>query len=499
MFRLAVAITVVAGIARLVVGARTPLFPDEMYYWEWSRRLATGYFDHPPMIAWLIRLGTMGGGYTPLGVRILPILVGTVGAMLVAATARRLAGDRAALIAALVFALMPLSAAGLVLATPDAPLLAASAAAMYAVVRALESPFRSSTALRWWIVAGVALGFALNSKYTAVLVPLGVFVALLAIRQLRPRLVEPGPYVAVAIALVLFLPVILWNRNENWASFTFQLGHGLTAAGGSIVKRELELIGGQLGLVSPILLGLIVVAAVHAIRIRVPPIASLLAIVTMVIFAVFIYSATKRRVEANWPALAYISGVALLAAHPPTVVWNRWLRAGIALSAILTVVTYVNTFTPILPVPARRDPVARSAGWDDLAHAVNLLYAPRLPLSSYRTWIAADRYQEAAGLAFHLPQHPHVFSLNLTTRPNQYDFWPGFSEQAQPRDGLIVVADEVAGEPPTVALLSPHFASVRNAEPVVLARDGDPVKHLRIWVLDGWRGTWPTSQLRSRP
>jgi hypothetical protein len=498
LFRLAVAITIAAGIGRLAVGALTPLFPDETYYWEWSRRLALGYFDHPPMIAWLIRLGTMVAGDTPLGVRLGPILVGTAGTMFAVMMARLLVGNRASLVAAAIFALMPLSAAGLVLATPDAPLLGGAAATLYAVMCALDNDVRSLESFKWWVAAGFALGFALLSKYTAVLIPLGVFIGLLTTRGMRSRFFEPGPYLAVAIALLLFYPVFLWNRDQNWASFAFQFGHGLGSAGGSVIKRELELVGGQLGLASPILFGLMAVAVWRAIRSRRDPMATMLAVVTLVIFAVFVYSASRRRVEANWPALAYIPGVALLVWHEPGRIWNRWLRAGLVLSAILTGVTYVNTFTPILPVPARRDPVARSHGWDHLARKVNTVWSPRQSISSYRTWVAADRYQDASALAFHLPNHPDVFSLNLTTRPNQYDFWPDFPSQAQPRDGLILVVDET-DTPPSVALLSPHFASVRSGEPVTLTRDGDPVKHLRIWILDGWRGTWPRPRLRSRP
>jgi len=36
---------------RLIIAALVPLHPDEAYYWEWSRHLAAGYFDHPPAIA----------------------------------------------------------------------------------------------------------------------------------------------------------------------------------------------------------------------------------------------------------------------------------------------------------------------------------------------------------------------------------------------------------------------------------------------------------------
>jgi 4-amino-4-deoxy-L-arabinose transferase-like glycosyltransferase len=497
--RTTIAVIVVAGIVRLAIAALTPLFPDETYYWEWSRHLDFGYFDHPPMIAWLIRAGTLLAGDTPLGVRLGPVLAGVIGTLLVCMSARRVAGDRAALLAAIVFAVMPLSAAGLILATPDAPLLAAIAATMYALLRALGRPPRTHDSIAWWCAAGAMLGLAFSSKYTAILFPLGVFVGLLSRGDLRLRLKEPGPYVATVVAMLVFAPVIVWNARHDWISFTFQLRHGLGGAGGSPLKRELEFIGGQLGLVSPILFALCVVAIARSRRDPLVPIHRLLAIIPIVVFVFFMYSATRRRVEANWPAIAYLPAIVLLVAYGGSERWSKWLRGGIALAAILTLVAYVNAFVPVLPVPAGRDPAARAAGWDDLARAVDRIYAARLPLSSYRTWVAADRYQEASELAFHLPTHPETFSLNLSGRPNQYDLWPSFPDRAYPpRDALILVLDDVDGVHPTAAQLRPHFTTMRQGEQVELARDGDVVKRLRIWLLEGWRGTWPKAPLRSR-
>jgi hypothetical protein len=496
--RLPLAITLAAGLVRLGIGAATPLFPDETYYWEWSRRLAAGYYDHPPVIAFLVRAGTTIAGDTPLGVRLFPILAGLVAALFLVAAARRIGGDRAAFIAAIVFAVLPLSAAGLILATPDAPLLAAAAVMLYTVLRALEHPPRSRASLAWWCASGVALGVAIDSKYTAVLVPLGIVIAFLARRELRPRLLDAGPYVATAIGILIFSPVIRWNATHDWASFAFQLGHGLRRVSGSIVNRELEMLGGQLGLVTPILFVMMTIVVGRGLRSStlLPPSSSLLPPVAAFIFAFFMYSATKRRVEANWPALAYLPAMMLLASHATSSAWVRWTKAGIALAGIVTLATYVNSFTPILPIPARRDPVARSAGWDDLGRAVTDVHEPRLRISSYRTHVAAIRYQEASELAFHLPSHPEVFALSFTSRRSQYDLWPGFPQRAHPRDGMILVADDVEGRHPDVEALAPHFERVTRGEQVVLARDGDPVKYLRIWLLERWLGTWPGASVR---
>src|SRR4030095_4111261 len=61
---------------RLIAAAFTPITFDEAYYWMWSKHLAGGYYDHPPMVAVVIRLGTLIAGDTELGVRLVSILLG---------------------------------------------------------------------------------------------------------------------------------------------------------------------------------------------------------------------------------------------------------------------------------------------------------------------------------------------------------------------------------------------------------------------------------------
>src|SRR6202166_3650973 len=70
------AVTILALVVlRLVAAAWTPLTFDEAYYWMWSKSLAGGYYDHPPMVAAVIRLGTIIAGDTELGVRLVSILL----------------------------------------------------------------------------------------------------------------------------------------------------------------------------------------------------------------------------------------------------------------------------------------------------------------------------------------------------------------------------------------------------------------------------------------
>jgi 4-amino-4-deoxy-L-arabinose transferase-like glycosyltransferase len=492
-WRAAILITFAALVVRLVFAALLPLFPDETYYWDWSRHPASGYFDHPPTIAILIRWGTslaalFGGGPSSLAVRFFPVIAGGIATLFAVWIARRLGGGAAARTAAWAFSLMPLAATGLVLATPDAPLLAASAAGLYCVIATIQAQRRSREATQYWCAAGVALGIAFSSKYTSILLPFTVTAAVLARPSLRARLREPGPYLACILATLVFLPVLYWNAKHDWISFRFQIEHGLGAPRGSAIKRELDLIGGQLGLVSPILFVLAAHAVWRTVRRPSDDARFTLAIVAVGSWVFFAYSAMRRSVEPNWPAPSYIPGLALLAALASTPARDRWIRRGIALAAVLIAVIYVHSLVPILPIPARRDPVARSAGWDGLAASVEQARVAMGP----GTFAGAGRYQDVSELAYHLPGRPQTFCACSGGRRNQYDLWPNFSEVAKPGANLVLALDESSDVHYAAKTLAPYFSSVTRGALVAQLRGSDTVSVRRIWVLSGYRGGWPS-------
>jgi 4-amino-4-deoxy-L-arabinose transferase-like glycosyltransferase len=373
------------------------------------------------------------------------------------------------------------------IATPDAPLLAATAAMLLALDHAVVEEPGSARSLGWWLAAGAALGVALLSKYSAVLLSVGVLVALLTSAPLRRHLVTPAPYLAIAVALVVFLPVILWNAGHEWVSFRFQLAHGLSAHGGSPLTREASLLGAQAALVSPVLFVLLVVVAARAMG-RSAPREHLLAIVAGTVFLFFCVSALRQPAEVNWQAPAYVPAVVLLAAHRGSRVWLRWLAAGCALGGAMVVLIYLQSVSPFLPIAARDDPTARGSGWRELATRTAAVAAAVPTSSGGAIWLAGNRYQVASELAFHVPTHPRTFSLNIGSRANQYDFWPSFRQRARAGDHLVLVLDGDADDDPVIATLRPDFASVRAAETVVLRRGVEERMRCRVWVLEGWKG-----------
>jgi hypothetical protein len=359
-----------------LAAGRLELSFDEAYYTLWSRSLSFGYLDHPPMVALLIRVSTSLFGGSELGVRALSLVV--VGAMpaLVAFIAWRLFGsaEKAAL-AALMWIAMPLVSIGAVFVTPDAPLVVFWTLGLAALVELWRTGER-----RWLIALGLALGLALQSKFTAAFFAAGVALALVATPSLRRWLLSPALLAGLAVALVIFAPFVVWNGAHGWATFAKQLGRA--PPNGFAPYYLAEFLVAQIGLMNP----LIVVALVPALAAipwrasispRSPDEARRILACTIAPAAVyFLLHSLHDRVQGNWLAPLYPAAAILAAdwvAESRRAAGSRF-AAAIAKAAlwaapiglVVAALTFAEALTGAVPLgPA--NPLARLEGFRGLA------------------------------------------------------------------------------------------------------------------------------------
>ncbi len=413
---------------RLLVAAWAPLAPDEAYYWVWSRALAPGYLDHPPMVALWIWAGTALAGPGALGVRLLAPLSAALGSVLLAQAGTDLLGDRRAGVrAAVLLNATLLFGVGAVTMTPDTPLLFFWTATLWALARlhATGRPW-------WWLVAGVAAGLALDSKYTAALLAPAILLWLLAVPGLYPWLRRIQPWAAAVIAGLLFLPVLAWNATHGWASFARQGGRTGDWHPARAAQFLGELFAGQIGLATPLLAVLFGAGMVLAARRgwRRDPAWTLLAALTLLPAAVFVQHALGDRVQANWPAVIY-PAAAIAAAG------LRWQRPAVALGLALTLLVYVQAAWAPFPLPASLDPTLKQmGGWPELARDVAA--AAR---RDHAAFVAVENYGDAAELVRLLP--PALPVIGLDPR------WALFALPAAHPDGgglLLLAARGGAGD-----------------------------------------------------
>ena len=192
---------------RLWYGSTVGMANDETYYWQWGRHLQWGYYDQGPGIAVCIRLGTGLFGDTPLGVRFVPMMLGCVTGWLVYLTAKRWAGERVALWSLGLLSVAPLLSVGGILATYDNPQVFCWVAALYALTRTVQDnrPFL-------WAVVGLFVGLGALCKLTGWLFAPCVLLFLLLSPIHRRWLLTPYPYLAFALALLLYAPCLQWKH-----------------------------------------------------------------------------------------------------------------------------------------------------------------------------------------------------------------------------------------------------------------------------------------------
>ncbi|TPQ32537.1 glycosyl transferase [Bradyrhizobium guangdongense] len=399
------ALTILALVGlRLVAAAYTPITFDEAYYWMWSNNLAGGYYDHPPMVAYVIRAGTLIAGDTELGVRLVSILLAIPMSYAVyRAAAILFGGARVAATAAILLNVTLMAAVGTLIVTPDAPLLVASSFVLFFLAKVLETGRGA-----WWLAVGVAVGAALLSKYTALFFGVAILIWLIVVPKLRRWFLSPWPYLGGIVAFAVFSPVILWNADHQWVSFLKQFGRARIEDFRPVFIAEI--IPTQIAFATPLVF-ILGAMGLHVLAWRkVGASASRVLINTMVwvITGYFVWHALHARVEANWFAPIYPAFAVAAAAAVNIAQWKprerrtvdfclRWAApVGIVMFAALIVQANTGWLSGY-----RRDATVRSVGvgWRQLADEIEAVRA-----RTGATCILAPDYGTTSWLAFYLPR-----------------------------------------------------------------------------------------------
>jgi 4-amino-4-deoxy-L-arabinose transferase-like glycosyltransferase len=391
-------------VLRLVAAAWTPLTFDEAYYWMWSKALAGGYYDHPPMVALVIRAGTLIAGDTALGVRLVSILLALPMSYAVYRCAAILFGGvRVAATAAILLNITLMAAVGTLIVTPDSPLLVAASFVLLALAKVLET-----SRGEWWLAVGVAVGFALLSKYSALFFGPAILVWLLVAPKPRRWLFTPWPYLGGLVAFAIFAPVLIWNAEHHWVSFLKQIS-GRARVEDFRPSFLLELVPAQIGFATPLvfILGAMGLHALARLKTGAHSARVLVNAMFWTITAYFVWHSLHARVEANWFAPIYPAFMVAAAVAAHLVRWEgRWQRVadfclrwaaptGIVMFALLIVQADTGWLTFY-----RRDATVRSVGvgWRELAGDIDALRQ-----RTGATCVLAPDYGTTSWLAFYLP------------------------------------------------------------------------------------------------
>ncbi|WP_243336731.1 ArnT family glycosyltransferase [Anaeromyxobacter soli] len=462
---LAAAAVAVLFLLRLAILPWLGLFNDEAYYWEWSRRLAASYYDHPPLVAWILAVSTRLLGHGTLAVH-LPALLFTAATSLVLL---RLSLDLVpgrrdvAWGAVLLCNAAPLFGLGAVFTTPDAP------ATFFWILTAWLAWRAVNGAPRLWYAAGLAAGLGLLSKYTDVFLLPGILLFLLLTPH-RAWLRRKEPYLALAIAALAFAPVVLWNARHGWESFLFQLveRHGGAFRPWRTVPRFLA---AQQSL-SPLVWAACLVGLARSGRAaRAGSAAAALVFgCAAPSLAFFTVASLFTYVNPNWFGPAFLTlmipaSAALLESRSRLV---RLAPAGLGLA--LSLVFYVQAISLALPLPPRLDFATDLVGWEEVGARLRGLQASG---AGARPFVFSRRLQLSALAAFYGGDGLEV--TRLGGRRDQYDEWTS-PEALRGRDAVYFCDDLKFRAPDELP-----FQRCEAAGELPIVRHGRTVRRFFFW------------------
>ncbi len=498
---------VVALYHLLIIGAVGP-GDNEAYYWTWSKHLDLSYFDHPPMVAYMIALTTAIGGDSVFFLRMGTVLLFCLTSLLIYLLAFDISNSRKTAFYALSLAnIIPLFFLIGILSVPDAPLAVCWLLYLFLLFRIVKG-------VSWWhwYLMGIVLGLALLSKYFAVLLIPSTLFFLLSDKKLRPHLKSPHPYAALILSGLVASPIIFWNIREGWASFVYHLS--TRHEGGVFWDNLWTLVIGQLGVLTPLLLFCFMATLFVFVKrgfraggdIR-DKFIVLTSAPTLVFF--YIVMCLTNDAEPHWPGFGYVPlliGAVWL--FPEYLVrkrnlnvrfsWRKysvlgflrmWVKgpsafklfvgAALVIPLIFIILMNIQLFYPLYrPVfssinnPSEitgwevgtYDATSDLFGWEEVAERVRLIRT-KMTEEGNVPFVFSYHYNIASQLSFALKDTSNVFCLSVLS--DQFDFWQDTKDLIG-RNAVYICTNRYS-LPPQESFL---FELIEGPETVVTQRAG---------------------------
>jgi hypothetical protein len=497
-------------VVRLLLINKFGLGVDESHYLLYSRKLAWGYFDHPPMVAFLAALTTLFGDGI-FFVRLGPVICTALSLILLRYLALALYRDeRIAVGSAFLLHFMPYQQVLMVGLLPDATLNLFWCGTLLAAWQAMKTG-------RWplWILTGLLFGGALLSKYHAVLLSLCLLGFLVTSSDHRYWLAKIQPWVAVMIGLAVFIPNIIWNARHEWISYAYQFGQG--SGDGPSLGDLAAAIGGQFAAWSPIIFGLMLAAAIVIARQKKIGSADLFVLWTsMPIFAFFCLAGLTTKILPHWTTAGWWTGSIAVAMvilqkltgpEPSARRWRRWSTAaavtGFLMSALLYLALFLALTEPVYtwardvslklnrqfpsikalkPFEPRNDISNDLFGWPVIADRVEAIRA-RMPRPE-KTFIFSHRFFKASQIGVYL--QPDTVATSLHRKFDQYHLW--FAAAAHTGwDALFIVDHRRHSK--RARRYQPLFEKMDpQPEPIQIYRKDQLAQNLTVYRFYGFKG-----------
>ena len=282
-----------ASIFRIILSSLFPLSADESYYWLWSKHLALSYVDHPPMVAYINFLTTFGKEnlfMLRMGANVIVLLI----SILIYFLGKKYFNQKVAFWSAVLFQLIPHYLIIWLTMFVELPLALFWTASIFILFQIIKSNKPG-----WWYLLAISLGLGYLSKYTMFIFWPCLALFFIFSPENRFWIKRKEPYLSFLISALFFLPVLYWNSQHAWISFTF---HSAKATGEAWGANFPAFVGDQLVHFTPFLL--FTLYRIFRYSLRKDESTKLLFCFSAPVLILFFIASLKIKIWAHWPASA---------------------------------------------------------------------------------------------------------------------------------------------------------------------------------------------------
>lgn len=447
-------------------------FRDELYFIACGRHLDWGYVDHPPLVALYARFGELFGG-SLRGFRLLATIAGTLRVLLTGVIAARLGGNRIAQALACTAVLF----APVYLGIDSLLSMNAVEHVIWLACLLIVIEIANGASEKWWLAFGVLAGIGLQNKHSMLFLGFAI-VAGLVLTPMRRSLARPWIWLGGLIAVLIFLPNVLWEVHHDFA--TLELLRNVKNSGKNVVLAPLPFIKQQAMMLNPFSAPLWIAGLVFLVRSRQYRV---LAWIYVVLLVTFIKLEAKDYYVAPIYPVLFAAGAVWLSSR--RVLWIPALSliligAAIAVPLALPILAppqYL-AYQRRLHVKPQRTEVSHTSempqhfsdqfGWEEMVAKVARYYHSLPPEEQRKTAIYAGNYGEAGAIDFYGPKYglPHAISGH-----QNYFLWgPGNATG----ESVILIGDD-----PDPAMWASLREVDRTFHPYAMPEENGPIYHGR--------------------
>jgi Dolichyl-phosphate-mannose-protein mannosyltransferase len=492
-----------ASIARLIVAACTGLGNDEVYYRMYAQYLQWNYFDHPPMVGWLIRFTTLNLFFdNELFIRLGAIVAAAITTWLLFLSGKKLNNEYTGFLTAAIYTA---TIYGSIIAgtfiLPDSPQMVCWAAGLYLLTDITKYTTINRTKKRKLLWFGIMMGLGMLCKIHTSFLWIGFLLYIFLYN--RQWLKQPVLYLSGFITLLFFYPVIQWNIDNHFVTYLFHSKRVNVSEGGIDINSFVTFFAGQVFYLNPIIFVFIIIAAIAAFKNELPLLSSqkrmlLLCSLPLIITATAI--SLFKNVLPHWTGPAY-SGLILLTAcyfskQKNNSIANKkvmprpvWFAITLLAVIITAGVLLVNFFPGTLGKKEKQwygegDFTLDMYGWSNLkAEVLKIIDADsKAGLMKTDAVIISNKWFPAAHTDFYvaMPLNKALVAIGDTNEIHQYAWINTQRKTLQPGDdAYCIVPSNYYADAKNI--YAADFSTILGPQIIEQKRNGTVCRYFYIW------------------